>query len=170
MSRTRSEYVCSSLAQALAAAAAAAAALDPPGPWSQIRAVRRGDREALAVLLLDAYCGTIDDEGEGDQEALVAIDECFRGMLWRHSVVLDEGGTLTAMAFVVVVDGRHYIDPVATAASRKGAGRARAVTLAALQSLAEDGVDEVGAAITDGNTSSLRLFAGLRFERVGPWG
>jgi hypothetical protein len=159
----RSEYVCSSLSEALRA-------IDPPPPWLRIRAVRREDREALASLLLDAYRGTPDDEGEGDQEALAAIDDYFSRMLWRHSVVLDEGGCLTAMSFVVDVSGRHYIDPVATAASRKGAGRGRAVVLASLRSLAADGVGEVGATITDGNTPSERLFAGLRFERVRPWG
>ncbi len=90
-------------------------------------------------------------------------------MIRPHSVVLDEGGELTAISFVVVVDGRHYVDPVVTAGSRKGQGRGRAVVLASLRSLAEDGVTEVGAVITDGNTPSERLFTRFGFTRVGAW-
>jgi L-amino acid N-acyltransferase YncA len=38
-----------------------------------------------------------------------------------------------------------------------------------LRSLAEAGIDEVGAVITDGNTPSERLFARFGFVRVGEW-
>ena len=162
MSRTRSEYVLSPPSEALARAA-----------WTPqsalIRGVRVDDRDALASLLLDAYRGTVDYEGEGDEQALAAIDEYFARIVWRHSVVLDEGDSLSAMSLVASVDGRHYIDPVVTASTRKGKGHGRAVVLTSLRSLAADGVAEVGAVITDGNTPSERLFAGLGFVRVGTW-
>lgn len=86
------------------------------------------DRDALAALLLDAYRGTIDDEG------------------------------------------RHYIDPVATAASRKGRGIGAWAVATSIRLLQRDGVGGVGAVITDGNVASERLFARLGFTRVGPWG
>jgi L-amino acid N-acyltransferase YncA len=38
-----------------------------------------------------------------------------------------------------------------------------------LHSLAADDVTEVGAAITDGNVPSVRLFARLGFVRTGSW-
>jgi L-amino acid N-acyltransferase YncA len=38
-----------------------------------------------------------------------------------------------------------------------------------LATLAESGVTEVGATITDGNEPSQRLFTSLGFERVGAW-
>ena len=162
MSRTRSEYVLSPPSEALARAAST--------PQSAlIRGVRVDDRDALASLLLDAYRGTVDYEGEGDEQALAAIDDYFARIVWRHSVVLDEGDSLSAISFVAIVDGCHYIDPVATASTRKGKGHGRAVVLTSLQSLAADGVAEVGAVITDGNTPSERLFAGLGFVRVGTW-
>ena len=131
--------------------------------------MRPDDAEALATLLLDAYRGTVDDEGEDEEAARAAIDEYFKRMLRPHSVVLEDHDSLGAMSVVVVVAGRHYIDPVATAARRKRAGLGRAVVLASLRSLADHGVSEVGATITDGNTPSERLFAGLGFERVGTW-
>ena len=134
-----------------------------------VRPVRTDDREALARLLLAGYRGTIDDEGEGPAEALAAIDEYFSRIEWEHSVVLEQAGEPVSMACVVVVAGRHYIDPVVTAATAKGRGLGTSAVHAALVSLATAGVSEVGAVITDGNTASERLFASLGFERVGPW-
>jgi L-amino acid N-acyltransferase YncA len=134
-----------------------------------IRPVERADSDSLPPMMLDAYRGTVDDEGEGDDEARAAIDEYFARMEWRHSVVLEADAQLVAMSFVVVVNDRHYIDPVATMAAFKGRGFGRAAVVASLRSLASVGVLEVGAVITDGNTPSQRLFAGLGFVRVGSW-
>jgi GNAT superfamily N-acetyltransferase len=162
MSRTRSEYRLQ-LPQPLAVPA------DESGPALVLRGVRLSDRSATARLLLDAYRGTIDDEGEGDEEALEAIDEYFSCIIWAHSFVVVEGELMFAMSFVVVVGDRHYIDPVATAASHKGRGIGRRAVIESLTSLAAAGVTEVGATITDGNTASERLFTSLGFERTGQW-
>jgi GNAT superfamily N-acetyltransferase len=162
VSRTRSEYLLSLPGELLEHVRAAPSS-------ARIRGVRADDRDALAALLLDAYRGTVDDEGEGDDEARDAIDEYLGRIVWPHSVVLEERESLIAMSFVVIVEGRHYIDPVATASDRKGEGIGRAVVLASLRSLADDGIAEVGAVITDGNTPSERLFARLGFVRVGTW-
>jgi RimJ/RimL family protein N-acetyltransferase len=163
VSRTRSEY-------RLVRASDALTSVGPAPSTTPVRPVELADRESLASTLLDAYRGTVDDEGEGDDEARAAIDEYFGRIEWPHSVVLDEDGQLVAMSFVVIVDGLHYIDPVATSAAFKGRGYGRNAVLASLRSLAHAGVEEVGAVITDGNTPSERLFAGLGFVRVGSWG
>ena len=59
---------------------------------------------------------------------------------------------------------------MATSAARKGQGLGAEAVLTSLRRLSRDGVDEVGAVITDGNLASERLFARLGFSRVGPWG
>lgn len=120
--------------------------------------------------MLAAYRGTIDDEGEGDEEALDAIDHYFDTLEWQHSSVCERDDRLVAMSFVVIVDGRHYIDPVAVAASHKGQGLGTAIVTVSIRSLADAGVSEVGATITDGNAPSERLFTRLGFVRVGAWG
>ena len=73
------------------------------------------------------------------------------------------------MAFVVVVGGERYIDPVVTAPHLKGQGIGRAAVDHVLASLARSGEQRVGAVITDTNVPSQRLFASLGFERIGPW-
>lgn len=129
-------------------------------------------REELAVLLLDAYRGTIDDEGEGPNEARDAIDYMLHVGLRDHSIVVPSPGEPGLIAFcsVVIVEELHYIDPIVVAAAHKSRGVGRQVVAVVLDSLGSDGIDEVGAVITDGNHGSERLFAGLGFVRHGRWG
>lgn len=158
MTRTRSEYLLQPI--------------DPtrlPDPAPGARTVAPDDRESLAPLLLDAYRGTIDDEGEDLDDAFTAIDHYLGRILTPHSFVLADEHGLAAMSFVVEVNGRHYIDPVVTHPRVKQTGKGRALVVASLHSLAAIGVPEVGATITDGNAASERLFAGLGFVRVGEW-
>jgi acetyltransferase (GNAT) family protein len=136
---------------------------------SAVRHVDRTDHEALAYLMLDAYLGSVDDEGEDIDDARGAISQYFERIVWPHSYVITNGAQPLAMSMVVVVDGVHYIDPVATAAAHKRNGHGRAAVAMSLQSLAAAGVDEVGAVITDGNTSSEHLFGRFDFVRVGEW-
>jgi L-amino acid N-acyltransferase YncA len=119
--------------------------------------------------LLDAYRGTTDDEGETIADALQAIDGYIQRILLPYSLVVECDRTLIAIAFTVLVRGRHYIDPVATASSYKNKGIGAAAVSAVLDLLSEDGIAEVGAVITQGNLPSERLFSSLGFERVGVW-
>ena len=163
MERSRSEYRLQHLAE-----------VEWSGPATRlgsaaVRHVDRTDHEALAHLMLDAYRGSVDDEGEDIDDAMGAISHFFERIVWPHSYVLTNGAQPLAMSMVVVVDGVHYIDPVATAAAHKRNGHGRAAVAMSLQSLAAAGIDEVGAVITDGNTSSEHLFARFGFVRVGEW-
>ena len=157
--RTRSEY-------------RGATSVDAPSTERgvELRPVTDGDRSAIASLLLDAYRGTIDDEGEGEPEALAAADFYLGSIVRGCSVVAESQGALVAISFVVVVGEVHFIDPVATAATMKRQGVGRRAVSQSLALLAERGVDEVRAVITDGNVGSEALFVSLGFRRVGSWG
>lgn len=157
MMRTRSEY------------RVAPISVDPPGSAIAARHPADADRDGLAALLLDAYRNTIDDEGEDLDDAYAAIDQYLARIEHRHSFVALEHDTVIAFSFVVIVNQLHYIDPVVVAPSLKGRGLGRATVQLCLDSLAAAGIIEVGATITDGNTASERLFAGLGFIRRGAW-
>ncbi|MBX3089132.1 MAG: GNAT family N-acetyltransferase [Cryobacterium sp.] len=134
-----------------------------------LRAVVDEDRDELACVLLDGYRGSVDDEGEVLADAVEAIDEYFSIMKWQHGWALESANGIAAFAFVVVVGDRHYIDPLVTSPEFKRRGLAAKVVRAALRSLKAEGVRDVGAAITDGNIPSERLFASLGFKRIGSW-
>lgn len=123
---------------------------------------------ALAALMLAAYRDTVDDEGESLEDAVDAIRYYLGAIVRSHSFVMVDGSHPVAFAFVVV-DGVHYIDPVVVAPDRKRRGLGGALVRRCLTSLADAGISEVGATITDGNVASERLFTGLGFRRYGTW-
>src|ERR1041384_7146636 len=51
----------------------------PPTPDPQARPLRATDDAALASLMLDAYRGTVDDEGDGPEEARQQVARVFGG-------------------------------------------------------------------------------------------
>ncbi len=157
MTRTRSEYRLSPIS-----ISSPAVSLETVHP-SEVH------REALAALMLDAYQGTVDDEGEDLDDARDAIDQYLASILRPHSFVVIDDDLPLAFAFVVVVGDMHYIDPVVVASARKRHGVGSAVVRVCLRSLRDAGVSEVGATITDGNLASERLFIALGFTRRGPW-
>ena len=158
--RTRSNY---RMALPLPADPGSAGAIDG------VRRVRAEDREVVAALLLDAYRGTIDDEGETLAEALDAADDLLGTTDPEHSWILDGPDAATALCLVIHLEGSYYVNIIAVAAAAKQQGLGRRMVRHAVQALAEAGESEFGATITDGNTASERLFASLGARRVGPW-
>lgn len=157
MTRARSEYRLSPVRVAVSSAP-----LPTVHPDEQ-------QRDRLAALMLDAYHNTIDDEGESLDDALNAVDYYLASILRLHSYVVLDGTDVMGFAFVVVVNGVHYIDPVVVASARKRLGVGEALVRRCLNSLADEGISEVGATITDGNVASERLFIKLGFNRHGSW-
>ena len=157
MTRTRSEYRMSPIGVASARV-----------PFATVHPDEQ-QRDVLAVLMLDGYRNTIDDEGESLDDACSAIDYYLASIVRLHSYVMLDGPDLVAFAFVVVVADVHYIDPVVVASARKRLGFGDAVVRLCLGSLVGAGVAEIGAVITDCNVASERLFIKLGFCRHGSW-
>ena len=99
MPRSRSEYLLTSLS-------VTSPIPSPTHLWT-VRAVDLTDREQLATVILDAYRGTVDDEGEDHEAALTAVDDWLSRLESPHSVVLEQDGRIVAVSFVVNVAGRR---------------------------------------------------------------
>ena len=158
MARTRSDY---RLAVRIAPRSPAGVAIRP---------VSDDDRDALAPLLLDAYRGTIDDEGEDLDDAFEAIDRMLERAIRPFSFVATIDTGIAGFSFVIELDGVHYIDPVVVGPAHKRTGVGTAAVDRSLDALAAAQVVDIGATITDGNIASETLFRRLGFERHGPWG
>ncbi len=132
-----------------------------------IRHATDADTEALAGLMLDAYVGTIDYEGENIEDARAEIEEYLTtDPILACTRVIEIGGSLVAASLVAKYEGSPLIAYVMTSASSKGQGLARAALLASLDCLARTVDLEVFAFITEGNTASERLFLGLGAVRI----
>lgn len=128
----------------------------------EIRAPSLADADGLAQLMLDAYNGTIDYDGESIEDARIEIEEFFSSEpILECSRVVDTGGELAAATLVSLWDGTPLVAYVMTRSSSKGRGLAREVLVAAIDCLARTSNPQVQAFITEGNTPSERLFASL---------
>ena len=140
----------------------------PVDPLS--RQVRADDRSALAALMLAAYRGTVDDAGEGPDEALTEVARLFDGAYGTFDAACSEvvirDGALVSATLVTEFEGRPLIAFSMTAPVWKRRGLARAGLLRTMERLRQAGRDEVALAVTDANTPARRLNESLGFVEV----
>jgi ribosomal protein S18 acetylase RimI-like enzyme len=136
-------------------------------PDPGVRAPRRSDAPAVAALMLDAYRGTIDDDGETPQETLDLVERLFAGeygsVLWNVSEVTERDGRIVAAAVCTVFEGRPFLAFLVTAPEWKGRGLARAALTRAINRLAVAGDPLLRLVVTHGNAPAERLYASLGF-------
>lgn len=131
------------------------------------RTLDASDRDDLATLILGAYLGTIDYEGETIVEAGEAIDDWLDGEpLMAHSHAAIENDTIVSATLTMTLDDLPFISIVMTDPASKAKGYGTAVVKATLESLRSQGHDKVAFYITDGNTASEALFNNLGASKV----
>jgi len=132
------------------------------GSGSETRPLGPTDRDAVARLMLDAYIGTIDYEGETIAEALDEVDSWLKGSpLLEHSYGAVVDGRLVSAVLAMTLDEAPFIRSVMTDPGHKASGLGRIVTAASLKSMESAGYQRVVFYITEGNTPSERLFSSL---------
>jgi RimJ/RimL family protein N-acetyltransferase len=138
-----------------------------PAAGSATRSITAADQDDLARLMLDAYIGTIDYEGETLDDATGEV-----GSFYADSPLLDCSFIATAdgsTASAVLVSGSEegpMVGYVMTAAAHKRRGLAHLVVSRALRELHNSGYTRVTLFITEGNTASEALFSGLGAVRL----
>ncbi len=136
-------------------------------PGLLVRAPTHGDAEVLAELVLSAYRGTIDDEGETPAETLEMVRQLFAGaygvMLWNVSELCFSEGRPVAATICTVWQGRPFVAFMVTAPAWKGRGLARAGLTRAINRLAAAGDPLLRLVVTVGNVPAERLYADLGF-------
>ena len=128
------------------------------------------DSEPLALLMLDAYEGTIDADGsETLDDARTEVDGYFsrdRHPMLEHSFVALDGDLPVAAVLVARYEELPLIAYVMTAAGHKGHGLATALTELALGSLHAGGERQVHLWVTRGNTAAERIYERIGFRDV----
>jgi GNAT superfamily N-acetyltransferase len=147
--------------------------LEPPAqlqPQWELRHPIDSDREALAALVLSAYRGTIDDEGEDLDGARAAVAESFERSPLLHAswIVSAEGVPVVSAVLLRRWHEQPLVTFVVTEPAYQGRRIASVLVQGALRSLLHFGERQAVAFITEGNIPSERLFARLGFQRVPP--
>jgi RimJ/RimL family protein N-acetyltransferase len=136
-------------------------------PALQLRQPVAADIDALAALVLDAYRGTIDDEGEDLDAARDFVAQSLsKAPLLAASWLALAGELPVAAVLLCRWREQPLVTFVVTRPAYKGRGLASLLVRRALRSLRDAGEAQLVAFITEGNIASERLFARLGFERV----
>ncbi len=143
---------------------------DAPEPLdASFRSPTPDDAELLGELMLDAFRGTLDYDGETLDEAIQEVRAYFAGTHGRAllacSTLCMERGTLAAACLVTWWDLRQapLITYVMTGSDRKRRGLGASVLQRSLACLSRTGERSVRAVVTKGNRASERLLAGVGF-------
>ncbi|MGH7340927.1 MAG: GNAT family N-acetyltransferase, partial [Candidatus Rokuibacteriota bacterium] len=127
------------------------------------------------ALLLDAYQGTADYEGEDLEASFRQAERYFNGKqggpaMLEASVIAWRGDAPVGACLVCewTERGRPVVAFVATRADSKRAGVGRLLLAVATRRLSRAGHPELLAVITRGNAPSEALFKSLGFEVNGP--
>ena len=136
-----------------------------------LRTLARDDTEALGRLFHAAYAGTVDDEGETEEEAIAVVRATFAGdfgvFVDDASMVVERDGQLVCAALVTVWNGKPLLAFAVTAPEWKGRGLSRQCVAAAMQALAAAGQRELHLFVTESNLPALAVYRRLGFEAAG---
>lgn len=139
------------------------------GLWP-CRAITPSDIPALAQLVLDAYKGTIDDEGQTLDEALQAIQDTFAGtsgrLLNECSFVIEERGQALACTIVTLWHQQPLLAYVMTHPAAQSRGMGRFLIQKSIESLLAQGYHELSLFVTKGNLPAQHLYDMLGFQTL----
>jgi ribosomal protein S18 acetylase RimI-like enzyme len=130
------------------------------------------DAEAIAVLMFEAYRGTIDAEptdtlDTARSEVATTLEGGYGDPMPEASFLVVEGDRLVSASLVTRWRDHPLIAFTMTMPDRAGRGLARAALTRSLTALADAGEDHVDLAVTDGNEPAQHLYETLGFVEVG---
>lgn len=128
------------------------------------------DAEALAVLMLAAYQGTVDDEGETLEEARAVVAQYFEGVFGPPmpavSEVTERDGVLVAATLLTQWWRGPFVAFMITAPEAQRQGLARAGLTRAINRLAAGDEPWLRLVVTQGNSRAEALYESLGFVPV----
>lgn len=137
-------------------------------PMQGFRAPRVEDTDQLAALMLAAYRGTIDDEGETIEDARSVVEGIFTGehgtLLAECSAVLERDDALAVGCIVTLWKDAPLLAFSMTDPRWKRQGLSRAAIKHCINALLDAGHRNLRLVVTRGNTPAERLYERLGFR------
>jgi len=133
-----------------------------------LRTMTQEDIPLLGKLFLAAYVGTVDYEGESEQEAIAAVRATFEGefgeFLGAASLVIEHSNKLASASFVTLWRGQPLLTFSVTAPEHKGSGFAGKCIGASMKALEQAGYQELHLFVTATNAPALSVYNRLGFS------
>lgn len=152
------------------AAALSPALVAPDAPLGARRVRPVDDLQALAVLMLEAYRGTVDDEGGTMDDALDEVACLLAGDYGDFdldaSEVVERDGALAAATLITRWEDEPFVAFSMTAAAAKRRGLARTGLQRAMATLAARGETRLGLMVTTANEPAVALYRSLGFAEA----
>lgn len=125
------------------------------------------DKVQLSELLMAAYHGTIDDEGETPEQALAEIEKTYAGeygpFMPSCSRVFDRGGRIVSATLVTGWKERPFVAFAMTHPDWKRQGLARVGMVSAMAALHAQGHTLLSLVVTLKNEPAYNLYKSLGF-------
>lgn len=134
------------------------------------RPVTEADKDALAALMLEAYRGTIDDDGETLEDALVVVQQHFAGedgpALNSCSFVIEQDGQAVAAVLVMLWEKTGYplVSFLMTHPTVKNQGMGRYLLQTCINALLAQGYSDLALFVTQGNLPAQHLYERIGFQ------
>jgi GNAT superfamily N-acetyltransferase len=133
-----------------------------------VRPPVKDDIPGLGRLMYQAYLGTVDYEGETEEEAVAELNKTWEGGYGEFnqgaSWVYERNGQLLSATLVNIWRGKPFIVYCFTHPSNRNQGLATVCMQSAIAALATRGESEVQLIVTLTNWPAVRLYRRLGFE------
>lgn len=138
-----------------------------------LRPLVESDAPALADLMLAAFRGTLDDEGEDLDQARDEVRRTFAGgygpLLWNASFVVEDEAATPALLSASVITFWQDLPLLSFSVTHPRAGRrglATALIRQSARTLAQQGHARLDLFVTRGNAPAERLYDKLGFHDI----
>ena len=135
-----------------------------------LRAVKPDDVEELGRLMISAYAGTIDYDGETEEQAIREIRSMMNGkygdFLRSCSFAIDGEEGLRSACLMSIWEHAPLVLVVMTRAEDKHLGLGEFLLRYCMQVLRDHGYANLALFVTEGNTPAQRLYEKLGFKVV----
>ena len=142
------------------------------------RAVRSAEAATIGELMLAAYRGTVDDEGESLEDAVAEVERVFEGaygpFVFEASFVVDDEGDPVGASLVALWESRPLLLYLVVRPEMKRRGIGTFLLARTGNALLAAGHPELDLFVTEANQPAVSLYRKLGFrvvERIeGPAG
>jgi ribosomal protein S18 acetylase RimI-like enzyme len=142
---------------------------DTSSTW-QARAIERSDASAIGALMLAAYRGTVDDEGESEADAIAEVARTISGdygpWLKGCSFTVDESSRIAGASMVTLWEGDPFLTYVVVHPDMQRRGLGTFLMTTSVNALVTAGYAQLDLFVTEENDPAVTLYRKLGFRVV----